>query len=813
MVKHQAKREPVATPSVKRKRVVKRPEATPVVPDTAVPTTLPGWVPMAAGASAAGIGTAWGLASDKQVADLQQQLNRPAALEPHETPLTRYTERMSPAARLSPFGVPAKEIVPIIRSNVPLMTSIGRVDDIIRNPSQFQRNRIHYGTYAQGPIVAYDHMLAAGVGGDRPGWEEYAAEMRPHFNAAWRKFKLKRFGFDDYLRPHEIDTKFIPQEAQAEFFKDYMDGLPPELQAKRHVMENTRKEDLSAAIEGYKPLINGTISAREQLKTIGAATGGAALGGLGGHYLHKLLTGGKKQPGFDPGYSLSTLGGAALGGYAGYANSSPEGRQGIADSLSFAGSKGKALLSKGLSGLNSLIGRKAANEVDTAMLIEKQGFIGTPVGAALGYMTAPDIEHRGESVARGAARGSGTVIGAGGGALAGLALQHHYKTPGLAIGATIGGGLLGDYLARQVIGKPSWEQERQRRQKAAAEEKTSKPRPAASKQVYTAAAGFHSPVSSALGGLTGRMTAPDAQHSDEATARGMLRGPMIGNGSAMGLGAGMLGGAGLGYMAGDRTNPHATAMRMLIGGGLGGLTGAIGGGLIGNEVGKGVVGKPTWEQPPTDEPVDFEPAVSAGWAGAVGRQGLNAALGAAGGIGHTSPYSFQMPEQAKFASFQIPDMAAISRHLANPVNAGLVGAGIGGLHGLVAPGYDENGKPRSSVMGALRGAGVGGMVGAGLGAGAQYMGYDKAPTTMLQRAGHAVTAPIRTVVDLGVNAGKFVLPYVQPAFNAAAVGAARMGARMGAGAGQALRSGFNAAAQGLTNYGVRAGHGAWAANR
>lgn len=59
----------------------------------------------------------------------------------------------------------------------------------------------------------------------------------------------------------------------------------------------------------------------------------------------------------------------------------------------------------------------------------------------------------------------------------------------------------------------------------------------------------------------------------------------------------------------------------------------------------------------------------------------------------------------------------------NALLGGGAGALAGGLYGLVNPGRDEDGRPKSRLSAALRNAAMAGGLGAGIGGGAGYAGY------------------------------------------------------------------------------------------
>jgi hypothetical protein len=88
------------------------------------------------------------------------------------------------------------------------------------------------------------------------------------------------------------------------------------------------------------------------------------------------------------------------------------------------------------------------------------GALGTAIGGTLGLFGPK--EHKTESIGRGAVRGAGAGVGYGlGTALSAIARSNINMNPKLALllhmAAKLGGGFGGDYVARQIIGKPSWQ--------------------------------------------------------------------------------------------------------------------------------------------------------------------------------------------------------------------------------------------------------------------------------------------------------------------------------------------------------------------
>lgn len=190
----------------------------------------------------------------------------------------------------------------------------------------------------------------------------------------------------------------------------------------------------------------------------------------------------------------------------------------------------------------------------------------------------------------------------------------------------------------------------------------------------------------ALGALTGLATS-DKGNRNKAVGRGAV----MGAGTELGGLAGAVPGALLGGVGGYMLNGMAGAG---LGAAAGGGVGAAGGALLGNMAGRGMVGpykrdpvpsKPKKESPKKDTDTDTE-----------------------------------TKEDEKMANaFKFGVKLAMDPRLMGGLGGAALGAGVGGLAGLVNPGVDESGKRKSRVgsalMGALGGAGVGGLGGAAVG--------------------------------------------------------------------------------------------------
>lgn len=309
--------------------------------------SLPSWMLGTGALGAAGLGGAYAMAGDEQAANLGRIVSQhEMPLAPHETATTRYQSLMSEGAGVAPFGIPAGEIISRVRSQPRLMAAAGVQGYNADRPGSFQEARMHYDAFRKGPIAAYQHQLSA-KGVDTKvapelslthGVKTYDELMQPHFTSAFRKWRAGQQGqgqllegASGWLEPHEIDPQTVPLEAQRDFIRQYHEGLPPTLQAERQRVEtDTWGPGLKNNEKNYRPVIEEGLKARNTMQTVGMTAGGAAAGGVLGHYLHRAMTGGREKDKYNPGYWAATGLGAGLGGAAGYFGGTPQGREAIA---------------------------------------------------------------------------------------------------------------------------------------------------------------------------------------------------------------------------------------------------------------------------------------------------------------------------------------------------------------------------------------------------------------------------------------------------------------------------------------------------
>ena len=296
------------------------------------------------GVGALGLGAAYGMASDQHAQSMRNALAlHGTPLQPGETSLSRYGEILSPGANSTPFGLSIGNILSTARQHSETLKRFGINADPADKPGSFIDAEMHYDQFRKGPIAAYQHMThpnkMMGEAKYNVGDKSYPEFMRGHFNNAWRKFINPQTGIDEmkgnagWLEPHEIDTQKIPYDKQVQFMRDYEKTLPPEVQKIRQNAES--HPDATAGLEknlkSYMPVMRHALNARDKLKHVGLAAGGAGAGGALAHYLMRNRK--DKNP---LGYWASVLGGTGLGGAAGYYGGTAQGQQqmsGLIDQL------------------------------------------------------------------------------------------------------------------------------------------------------------------------------------------------------------------------------------------------------------------------------------------------------------------------------------------------------------------------------------------------------------------------------------------------------------------------------------------------
>lgn len=294
------------------------------------------------GIGAGSLGLAYGLADDQHAQDVANAVARHGTpLEPNETALTRYTELLSPGANSKPLGLSIGRILSMARSSPSIMRAM-KVDPgyAATKPGSFVDAEMHYDQFRKGPISAYSHMMHPNKMMNRPEYnvdgKSYPEYMKPHFDAAWRKFIHPETGIPEmrgnsnWLEPHEIDTTKIPYEKQVQFLRDYHANLPPEVRAIKEKAENDMTEGgtapgLERNLKNYLPIMRNVLKVRQGLKDVGMTSLGAGGGALAGNALYSMLT--KKRNRTQTGKVLSSVAGAGLGGAGTYLGATEAGQE------------------------------------------------------------------------------------------------------------------------------------------------------------------------------------------------------------------------------------------------------------------------------------------------------------------------------------------------------------------------------------------------------------------------------------------------------------------------------------------------------
>lgn len=294
-------------------------------------------------AGAASLGTAYGLASDKQIGRVRQAIQdyKPEAftqgqLPPNHTGLTYYQKTMSPAAQLRPFGQPVGSALAALRSSPAAMKALGTENYALKSPVEQYgvSGTAHYNMFGNGPVPAYAHQLKAKLA-TQPVDPTMGAPDGTMYSD-WMGRKFEDF-VDQYtgqrINPFEFTTKFMPHEGQTDLMEKFYQSLPPEQQAYRMKMEDPGA-GYADQVNNYLPKAEGFANIRDMLKNVGIAGLGAGAGAVGGNMLYDALN--DDDPTNDSALmrALSTAGGAGLGGAAAYYGGTQPGRQAIQSLLS-----------------------------------------------------------------------------------------------------------------------------------------------------------------------------------------------------------------------------------------------------------------------------------------------------------------------------------------------------------------------------------------------------------------------------------------------------------------------------------------------
>ncbi len=286
------------------------------------------------GAGLGALGTAYGLASDQQVKDVQDAVksyNPDAYTKPNVIPnttgMTHYHNTLSPGAALSPFGVPVRDLLVKARSSKWLMDLLGTGSYHLPTPAAQNglSGRAHYTMFSNGPIPAYVHQLKAKGEFDQIVPESLAGRPNVTYRD-WMNGKLEKFlegHLGERLNPFEVTTHLMPQKDQAELMRKFYSSGTPEEQAYRSKVElpgDVYKAQSSRYLTPAKAFIAG----RNALKTTGITAMGAGAGALGGNWLYNKLRGKKRRS--EVKQLLSATAGAGLGGIGAFLAGTEPGR-------------------------------------------------------------------------------------------------------------------------------------------------------------------------------------------------------------------------------------------------------------------------------------------------------------------------------------------------------------------------------------------------------------------------------------------------------------------------------------------------------
>lgn len=321
------------------KEKAKKPKKKPNKPVTA---SLP-WAGMGLGAAGLGsAGIAYGLASDKQVASLNEAIanHRPAGysnpelLPPGHTGFSHYAATLAPAAGLKPFGIPVSDYLVRLRSDPDVLDALGISRDYLLQPETLRSTTgiPHYSSYSKGPVAAYAHQLfgrfkdRTDLNGLAPEGTNYADWMGTKFH----DFVSSRMGGN---HPLEMDTKLWSNEEQKKVLEDFHHSLSPAEQALRHKMETGNPRfNLEGQANNYLSPAKTLLGVRKALLNTGVTLAGAGAGGIAGHTLYDILMDRNKKK-TRMGRALAAGAGAGAGGLLSYFLGTADGRASIAKAL------------------------------------------------------------------------------------------------------------------------------------------------------------------------------------------------------------------------------------------------------------------------------------------------------------------------------------------------------------------------------------------------------------------------------------------------------------------------------------------------
>jgi len=213
--------------------------------ELAAPST---WLAGLGAAGAGGLGTAYGLGSDKQIQRVIDAANSydPAVftegkLPPNQTGLTYYQKMLSPGAQLKPFGIPVGELLVKLRSSPEIMKALGTREALL--PTLAEQRGIngatHYEMFSRGPIAAYAHQMKAKYP-DVKVPETLAGVSEANYTD-WMNRKLEDFIASETkqrINPFEINLNFLPHEDQTAMMERFHASLPAAVMQYKREVEN-----------------------------------------------------------------------------------------------------------------------------------------------------------------------------------------------------------------------------------------------------------------------------------------------------------------------------------------------------------------------------------------------------------------------------------------------------------------------------------------------------------------------------------------------------------------------------------------------
>jgi len=296
----------------------------------AAPST---WLAGLGAAGAGGLGTAYGLGSDKQIQRVIDAANSydPAVftegkLPPNQTGLTYYQKTLSPGAQLKPFGIPVGELLVKLRSSPAIMKALGTAEALL--PTLAEQRGIngatHYEMFSRGPIAAYAHQMKAKYPGVKV--PETLAGVSEANYTDWMNRKLEDFIASETkqrINPFEINMNFLPHEDQTAMMERFHASLPDAVMQYKKEVENPGPAYASQT-RNYLPKAKAYADFRNRLKDTGVTAGGAAVGGGLANAIYNALVAKKKRSSL--GQWGSALLGTGLGGAGSYLVGTESGR-------------------------------------------------------------------------------------------------------------------------------------------------------------------------------------------------------------------------------------------------------------------------------------------------------------------------------------------------------------------------------------------------------------------------------------------------------------------------------------------------------